>query len=462
VIGTETFVSATDEAAVLKVTPRVPGLPMLGSLFDMIKGPAEFFVHCYRTYGPVCRLSILGEQYVLISGVEAANFMGTRAGKDCLRSKEFWEGLVSEFGAKRVLTGEDGDSHKELRAIMRKGYSRESIKGRYDELVSITDGALTRDWRIGKEVHVVEAMQYMVVDQLGSILTGAAPLEYVKDIRTAIIYILNVLVTRQRPGILLKHPRYRKARARVMELGRKMIEVAKARYSTTRPEDRNLIDDIMAAHIDTPEKMPECDLILSLAGPYIAGLDTVANTTSAVVYTVLKHPDVKARVFEEVDEFFAAGEVDEEGVLKKLPSLNGAIMETMRLYPIAVAQMRAATKDFVFEGHQIYQGEMIYVGTSVPHFMDEYWPDAKTFDIDRFQKPRAEHLQPGVYSPYGRGPHTCLGKSLAEVQMVLSMARVFHKLELELTPPGYLLKTKTAPTPGPAMDFKVRVKAYRH
>lgn len=48
------------------------------------------------------------------------------------------------------------------------------------------------------------------------------------------------------------------------------------------------------------------------------------------------------------------------------------------------------------------------------------------------------------------------------MQMALSMARVFHKLELELTPPGYLLKTKTAPTPGPAMDFKVRVKAYRH
>ena len=36
-------------------------------------------------------------------------------------------------------------------------------------------------------------MQYMVVEQLGIVLTGAAPLEYVKDIRTAIIYILNVL-----------------------------------------------------------------------------------------------------------------------------------------------------------------------------------------------------------------------------------------------------------------------------
>ena len=280
----------------MKKTPRVPGLPLLGSLFSMVKGPADFFVHCYRTYGPVCRLSVLGEKYVLISGVEAANFMGTRAGKECLRSKEFWEGLLGEYGAKRMLTGEDGDSHKELRDIMRNGYSKESIKGRYNELVAITDGSLTRDWPVGKEVPVVEAMQYMVVDQLGTILTGAAPLEYVKDIRTAIIYILNVLVTRQRPRILLKRPEYRKAKGKVMELGYQMIKDAKARHATTKPEDRNLIDDIMAAHIETPEKMPESDLIVSLTGPYVAGLDTVANTTSAVVYSVLKHPEVKARV----------------------------------------------------------------------------------------------------------------------------------------------------------------------
>ena len=44
---------------------------------------------------------------------------------------------------------------------MRNGYSKESIKGRYNELVAITDGSLTRDWPVGKEVPVVEAMQYM-------------------------------------------------------------------------------------------------------------------------------------------------------------------------------------------------------------------------------------------------------------------------------------------------------------
>lgn len=457
--------SAVIETAAARTPPQVRGLPLLGNTLQMAADPTKFFVDCYRQYGPVCRITILGKEYVLISGIEAATFMGTREGKECLRSKEFWEGLVKEYGAKRVLTGEDGESHKELRDIMRHGYSKESIKGRYNELVKITDGSLTRDWKTGSSVNVLPAMQYMVTDQLGTILTGAAPLEYVSDIRTAILYILNVLVTRQRPKILLQRPEYKKARSRVVELGQKMIDDWMTRYRREgeKPEDqKNLIDNIMEAHIKTPNVMPASDLIVTITGPYVAGLDTVANTTSAITYTVLKHPEVKRRVLEEVDALFAEGEISEDHLLQRLPALQGAIMETMRLYPIAVAQMRTANKDFVFEGCQIREGQMLYIGTSVPHFMEECFPNPYRFDIDRYAKGRAEHMKPGAYSPYGRGPHTCLGKSLAEIQIALTMARLFYKLDLELDPPGYELKTKTAPTPGPAVSFKVKVKGYRH
>lgn len=453
---------SVSEPLTIQPTPTVPGLPLIGSTLDMARDPARFFVDCYRKYGPVFRIRVLNHTYTALAGVEAANFMGTREGKECLRSKEFWQGLIKEYGATRALPGEDGESHKELRDIMRRGYSRESIKGRYNELVKITDGSIERDWKSGQLVPVVQAMQYMVVDQLGTILTGSAPLEYVKDIRTTILYILNVLVTRQRPKFLLLRPEYRNAKARVFELGRKMIADWQARASNKSDGAKNLVDDVMEAHVQHPEIMPASDLILTITGPYVAGLDTVANTTGAIVYTVLKHPEVKQRVLREVDSLFAEGSISEDHLLHRLPALNGAIMETMRLYPIAVAQMRTANKDFVFEGHAIREGEMLYVATSVPHFMEEFYPNPEKFDIDRYEKPRAEHLKPGVYSPYGRGPHTCLGKSLAEVQIALSMARLFYRLDLALEPADYVLKTKTAPTPGPAMNFKVRVKGYRH
>ena len=399
--------------------------------------------------------------YTVLAGAEAANFMGTRQGRDSLRSKEFWQGLVDEWGAKRTLTGEDGETHQKLRTVMRHGYSRESVRGRYDELVAITDSVIARDWPVGTMVPVLQAMQYIVTEQLGAMLTGTSPREYVSDIRTTILYILNVLVTRQRPKFILKDPRYKHAKERVSELGRRMIAEYHATRESRDPARRNLVDDIMEAHERDPDLIPASDLILSLTGPFVAGLDTVANTTAAFVYAVLKHPEVLERVRNEADAVFAQGSIDEAD-LKRMPSIEGAIMETMRLYPIAVAQMRTATRDFEFAGHRIREGELLYVATSVPHFMEEYYPNPEVFDIDRYAKPRAEHLQPGVYSPYGRGPHTCLGKTLAETQMSLSLARLFYLLDLGLEPPHYELQRKTLPTPGPSMKFKVRVKGRRH
>jgi cytochrome P450 len=440
--------------------PVVKGSPIVGNALEMAKDPAQFFVNAYRKYGPVFRVKLFNRSYAVIAGVEAANFMTTREGRESLRSKEFWQGLVDEYGASRTLTGEDGEIHAQLRNVMKRGYSREAIAGRYGELVTITDRAIARDWKVGTAVPVVTALQYMVVEQLGDILTGSAPLEYVKDIRTNILYILNALVTRQRPKFVLLDPRYQKAKKRVNELGESMIADFKARADRGELPD-NLIGDIMRAHVENPKLIPASDLVLTLTGPYVAGLDTVANTLSSFIYRVLKHRDVLARVQAEADELFSRGDLDEIDFVK-LPAINGAVQETMRLHPIAVAQMRTATKDFEFQGYRIREGEMLFIGTSVPHFMDEYFPNAASFDIDRYEKPRAEDKRPGVYSPYGRGPHTCLGKSLAEVQMALSMARLFHRLDMELDPPDYVLKTKTAPTPGPSMKFQIRVKGLRH
>jgi cytochrome P450 len=448
--------------AEVSTTPSVRGLPFVGNALEMMRDPAAFFVDCYRKHGPVFKVKLMNERYTVLAGVEAANFMNSREGKDCLRSKEFWQGLVQEYGATKVLPGEDGESHKELRDVMRRGFAKEAIKGRYNDLVQITDRVIERDWTPGRLIPVVEAMQYMVVDQLGTILTGQAPLEYVKDIRRTILYILNVLVTRQRPKILLRDPRYVRAKARVNELGAKMIAAYYRTRGQKKEEDKNLIDDIMEAHLSRPDVIPESDLVLTLTGPYVAGLDTVANTTASMIYAVLKHPHVLARIHEEVDTLFAGGgPIEEADLVKRIPSLHGAILETLRMYPIAVAQLRTANKDFTFCGHSIREGQMLFMGTSVPHFMEEYFPSPRTFDIDRYKKGREEHLKSGVFNPFGRGPHTCLGKGLAEVQIALTMARLFHRLDLELVPKSYVLKTKSAPTPGPAMDFKVRVVGRR-
>ncbi|WP_197519723.1 cytochrome P450 [Pseudonocardia sp. HH130630-07] len=440
--------------------PVVRGLPVVGSALEMARDPLAVFLRGYATHGPVFRVRALHRTLTVLAGPELARWMGSREGRANLRSREVWQGLVDEYGATKTLTGVDGPEHRRLREVMRRGYSREALDGRLPDLVDITDRCVERDWAPGRTVPVVRALQFLVTGQLGTLLTGRVPTEHIDDIRIATLYILNTLVTRQRPAILLRRPEYRRARARVAELGRTMVREHRERPAADdRP--RTLVDDIMAAHERDPELVPADDLTLALTGPYVAGLDTVANTLASLVYAVLAHPEVLERVRGEADAVFAGGRTVSEDDLAAMPSISGAVAETMRMYPIAVAQPRVAARDFTYAGHHISEGEPVYCAVTVPHFLPEFFPDPHTFDIDRYTDERREHATPGAYAPFGKGHHTCLGKGIAEIQMTLTAARLFHTLDLELDPPGAPLRRRAAPTPGPTASFRVRVTGRR-
>ncbi|RZV36021.1 MAG: cytochrome P450, partial [Acidimicrobiales bacterium] len=372
--------------------PKVKGIPFVGSTVEMAKDPAAFFVRAYRDYGPVYQVNVFGRKQYVIAGVEAAKLMSTKKGREGLRSKEFWDDFVNHYGASKTLTQIDGEEHRKMRGIMRKGFSREAAAGRYHLLTEIADKSIVRDWKTGESVPVVEAFQYMIVQMIGEMMSGDAPLEYVKDIRTNILFLLNVLVARVRPKVFLKSPKFKKASKRVDELGQKMIAQFEA-YAESGELPDNLLGDVYQAHIDDPEFVQARDLGVLLTGPYVAGLDTVANTVAAATYGILKTPGVLKKVQAEADELYKKNTVTEMDI-RGLDYIQGCLKEAMRLWPIAVAQMRTTNHDLEFEGHIIPKDELIFIGTSVPHFMEEYFPNPEKFDPERFNEERREHMKP--------------------------------------------------------------------
>jgi cytochrome P450 len=446
----------TDNVAAAPDPELAPGAPLVGNALDMARDPGDFFVRMYREHGPIFRIKILNKTYTVLAGPEANLFM-SRHSSEFLRSKEFWQGMVDEFGASKLLVAEDGESHKRLRKIMQPGFARSALRGRYDEVIAITDRMLDAEWKIGAEVTVVPAMQRLVTEQLGQITANRSAGEYVGDIRTFIKRVLEVRITGQRPGFMMHLPDYKRAKRRFFEFGQSVLD----EYEPDPAHPTILIDDLLAAAADDPDFVPESDLVGVVLSPYIAGLDTVANTTSSFVYAVLKHPHILHQLQEEVDRIFAAGTPTQQTLKRDMPVLYGALMETLRLYPIAVAAMRTATQDFVFHGYRVYEGEPLYMATAVSHVLPAFYPDPYTFDIGRYERSRAEHRQPGAYAPFGLGPHTCLGAGMAEVLMMLGMGRLFHQLELALSPPDYELKLSVTPTPGPEASFAVKVVGRR-
>jgi cytochrome P450 len=302
----------------------VRGLPFIGNVWEMGTDPGAFFVKCYREAGPIFRIRLFNKPYTVLAGPEANRFIA-REGDTHLRSKEFWQEFVDEFGAKKNLVNTDGEMHDKIRKVLKRGYGRASISGGYQEIIDITDRILQDEWQPGQRLRVVPAMQRLAAEQLGIMVAGRAPGESVDDLRVFIRYALNVLVVHMRPRIMLRMPDYRRAKKRIFELGQRMIDS----YDPGRvdPKQPTLIDDIMAAAKQDETLFEGGELMMAVLGPYFAGLDTVANTTSAMLYAVLKHRDVHEQVLAEVDRVFAAGPVTPES-LRTMPVFHGACIRS--------------------------------------------------------------------------------------------------------------------------------------
>ena len=439
--------------------PRASGhLPIIGHVLQFRNTINGFLTEQYRNLGPVFEVSLFGKKWLVLAGPEANRFL-MREGRDCLHNDHVaWQGFAQQFGGTRSLAGMDGPEHVRLRRLMRDGYSRGQLTKDLPQAVAIIENEM-RQWPDNRPVSVYPSVQRMVVDQLGTLMSGISPREHVDDILTFIHALEMVYMARMYPKFMAYTPKVRRARRRVQEL---FEQVLAAHEPTLRSEGTpNLSDILMEMRRSAPDFITDTDLFVDSIGPYLAGADTSSSATSFMLYSLLKHPDVLERVRDEADHLFADGAPTAAG-LNDMPVTQRAIQETLRLHPIVPVMVRTVANSFEFGGYWIPAGTSVWVAMPVSHHLPEFYPDPERFDIDRFLPERREHGQPGAYAPFGFGPHSCLGQGAAQAQMTLIIATILHRAEIALDPPDYEMKLDSIPVPSPNRSFKIRLTRWRH
>ncbi len=439
--------------------PRASGhLPIIGHVLQFRNTINGFLTEQYRNLGPVFEVSLLGKKWLVLAGPEANRFL-MREGRDCLHNDHVaWQGFAQQFGSTRALAGMDGPEHVRLRRLMRDGYSRGQLVKDIPQAVAIIENEMAQ-WLENRPVSVYPSVQRMVVDQLGTLMSGISPREHVDDILTFIHALEMVYMARMYPKFMAYTPKVRRARRRVEAL---FEQVLAAHEPTLRSEETpNLSDILMETRLSAPDFITDTDLFVDSIGPYLAGADTSSSATSFMLYSLLKHPDVLERVRKEADHLFADGAPTAAG-LNDMPVTQRAIQETLRLHPIVPVMVRTVANSFEFADYWIPAGTSVWVAMPVSHHLPEFYPDPERFDIDRFLPERREHGQPGAYTPFGFGPHSCLGQGAAQAQMTLIIATILHRAEIALDPPDYQMKLDSIPVPSPNRSFKIRLTRWRH
>jgi len=432
--------------------PKVSGWPLVGSALDMAGDLRSFLARGYRDLGPIFRIRALNRRYIALVGPEANLFVQKR-GRLILRSYELWRDFNNAFRAKNSLANMDGAPHVRMRKVHTAAFSRRFIGDRVDKVVDITRG-IVADWPRDRPIVAHYAMQKLIAEQIAVLTTGVSIRDHADDLITTLDGLLKVHVMRQHPRVVLRLPRLARARKRMKELERSVL--AHHADGGHGARTRDLIDDLLDLHRSDPQFFPETDLRLAVLGPFFAGIETAASTSAFMLYALLKHPELLARMTAEADHFFGRDTLTDRGLLA-CDVTRRIVLETLRMYPVIPGQPRTVTNTFEFAGYTVPAGANVIIGNTVPHHLPECFPEPERFDIERYTPERAEHRQPGAFVPFGLGTHRCLGSGFAETQIALTLLTIVRDVEVAMSPPGYRLKTKHTPTPHPGRSFRFRV-----
>jgi cytochrome P450 len=151
----------------------------------------------------------------------------------------------------------------------------------------------------------------------------------------------------------------------------------------------------------------------------IAGHDTSTALLAWTFALLGQHPDVYARLVEEID------------TLEKSPLLDQVIKESLRLYPPIHIGSRRVVEEMKFSEGDVPAGERMFYSIYLTHRDPSIWQNPDDFCPERFAHGRK--TPPFSYVPFGGGPRACIGAAFGQAEARIVLRRLLQTYEFEFT-----------------------------
>jgi len=410
--------------------PGPRGWPLIGSLPAFARDPLAFWTRLAASYGGVARYRIGAEQHFLISDPQSIAHVFRHDTTRYYRGK-YHDLLKPAFG-EGLLTA-NGEPWRQQRRIA----------GWLDIVADATEARMAawRDRDRSAPLDLAREMAGLVQEINAKILFGRALSYQAHPGLLEAVGTVNDSLLRQvkRAMVLggalnrLPLPDARRFRQAVALLHRTVGDlIAHARAGDGRDEDT-----LYAALADAAERAEspgEFRLRDQLVTLFLAGHETTAVALAWTFYFLTEHPEWGDRLYDEIVSVLG-DRAPAMADLERLPLTRRAIDESLRLRPPVYGIGRRARVEDDIGGHRIPAGSPVIVSPHVMHHHPAYWDRPERFDPDRFAPERASARPAFSYFPFGGGPHLCVGRHLARLELLAVVALVVRAFRLT-APPG--------------------------
>ena len=414
-------------------------LRALRHLFDDL-GPALDDLHA--TYGPICKLGVPGVRVVVIGDPALAHEMfSMKADTFRWRNKFNVIGVRFVVGRRSMIVS-DGADHRRRRGAVQRAFTRPRLNRWIPMIIERSDAAI--DGVVaqldahpsGRPIDLYPVGRDLILGVTLHAFFGERLAERVDEF-SQLFQRAQAFI--EAPAIKqLPHPIPFTARSRVRADRRKIDriideETAKRRaHPTGDPFD--ILDVI--ANDGTLTDAEIRDQVDTLIG---AGYDTTASTFAWLLWCAALEPGVWSRLRAEADDVLglpdANGRGHDDATLDRLEYAQRVVHESLRLHPAGLIGARVAARDVRLGDHVVEKGTLIAWSPYLAGRDPNTWTDPDDFDPDRYltltdeQKAATDR----AWMPFGRGPHMCLGYALAQMELVLMIARFAQRLDLTPT-----------------------------
>jgi len=195
----------------------------------------------------------------------------------------------------------------------------------------------------------------------------------------------------------------------------------------------------------------------------IAGHETTASALTWALFELAQNPALMKKVQTEIDEVMGDRECPTHEDVKRMEMVRLCFAESLRMYPEPPLLIRRALEEDTLPAGatgketKVLRGMDFFVSIYNLQRDEKYWPNANTFDPERFKRKYVNPDIPGwagydpekwkgqlyptetasdyAMLPFGAGPRKCVGDAFAMLEGSVALAMVLRNFDFEFAAP---------------------------
>ncbi|XP_067128618.1 cytochrome P450 CYP12A2, partial [Centruroides vittatus] len=211
------------------------------------------------------------------------------------------------------------------------------------------------------------------------------------------------------------------------EIAFKYVKEAMDRIENSKDKDREMtfIENLL-----TTKNIDHRDAITMLLDMLLAGVDTTSHSTSFALYFLAKNPQAQEKAYSEIRNLLTKGQPLTQKIMNELHYVKACIKESMRFFPILQGTIRCLDHDIVLSGYRIPAGVVFMFQNLVACRQEQYFYQADKFIPERWLEEDKQH-HPFLFLPFGFGKRMCIGRRIAEQEMLLLITKIIQNFHIE-------------------------------